>query len=543
MKTKLQRKLNQGGALVLTVVIFAAAALYVSAYLLMVATERNAVARSQQWNDALTVAEAGAEEGLALVNKYAYSESSVSNWVQTAAQDGWSNMTNYTAGTNTFQIFTLGRTLPNNSGSYRVYVTNVISSAYPYGLPVILSIGTANNEVGPSVSRQILVQTYATMVGGSGGVVAQDGVTTSGNVNYDSWDSSDPNHSIWQSNAIYRCNYFNPTGTFYGTWSNSLSYVSNSFPSRTAAVYVFTDSNVITLSGGVKIAGYLQTGPNGSETLSGKATVGDLAWCFGANGLGYGAQSGIQPGHYQTDANMNFHSYALPIPTNFVNGWMNWSNVPSPPKNAVINIGGRWWYTNGAWALFGGKSYTNTSGNGFVIGGVTYPLVITNRVENTNWVYYSMDQLGKNGNLFVDAQYVVLYLTNGCSMSGSQEFSVNTNADIQIWTGGDFTTSGQAVINNVGNYTHAYSLYDIAGHPITVTLSGNSAASGYYFLPSSVFKFSGGGNSGDFVGAVVCYSINDSGGMNIHFDQSMGNISTPPDQFTPSSWTEIGPSD
>ncbi|HEV2319069.1 MAG TPA: hypothetical protein VGV18_04925, partial [Verrucomicrobiae bacterium] len=97
MNVKIKR--DQGGALVLTVVIFAAAALYVSAYLLMVATERNAVARSEQWNNSLTVAEAGAEEGLAMVNQFAFSESGVSNWTQAATQEGWANLTNYTAGT------------------------------------------------------------------------------------------------------------------------------------------------------------------------------------------------------------------------------------------------------------------------------------------------------------------------------------------------------------------------------------------------------------------------------------------------------------
>lgn len=539
MKTNRRKKLEHGGVLVLTVVIFAAAALYVSAYLLMVATERNAVARSQQWNDALTVAEAGAEEALAMVNQYAYSQSGVSNWTQVAVQEGWSNMTNYIAGTNTFQVFTIGRSLPNDSGAYRVYLTNVISSGNTYGIPVILSIGTAFNTFNPSVSRQVLVQTAAELVGGGGGVVAQDGVTTSGNVTYDSWDSSDPNHSIWQSNAVYRCNYFNPTGTLYGTWSNSLSYVSNSYPSRTANVYVFTDTNIVDMSGNATIAGYLQTGPGAGYSMSGNSTVGDLAWCFGANGTG-GGSSGIESGHYQADANMNFHSYALPAPVDPTNGWMNWSNIPSPPKSAVINIGGMWSYTNSAWVLIGGANYTN-SGSGFNIGGNTYSIVITNRPENTNWVYYSMDQL--NQNLFVDAQYVVLYLTNGWSFSGQNVFTLNTNADIKIVTTGDISASGKSVINNMGNYTHAFSVYDVAGHPVSVSLTGNSAASGSYYLPGSTLNFSGGGNSGDFVGAVVCYKISDSGGMNIHFDQSLGNVSTPPDQFSPSSWTEIGLSD
>jgi hypothetical protein len=134
-------------------------------------------------------------------------------------------------------------------------------------------------------------------------------------------------------------------------------------------------------------------------------------------------------------------------------------------------------------------------------------------------------------------------LTNGLSFSGKDVLTINTNADIKIVTTGNFSTSGQSAINNFGNYTHAYTVQDVAGHPVSVSLSGNSAAAGSYYLPSSTFSFSGGGNSGDFVGAVVCYKISDSGGMNIHFDQSLGTAGTPPDQFTPSSWIEIAPSD
>jgi hypothetical protein len=312
-----------------------------------------------------------------------------------------------------------------------------------------------------------------------------------------------------------------------------LNTVSNDFPSRTAEVYVFTDSNVLSVSGNVTIAGYLQTGPTASYTLSGNPTVGDLAWC-------YGGGSGLENGHYEQDANMNFHSYALPVPTNNVNGWMNWSNVPAPPKNAVINIGGMWWKTNGTWGVLGGTLYTNT-GSGFNIGGTTYSSVITNRLENTNWVYYSMNQLSQS--LFVDAQYVVLYLTNGLSYSGKTVFTLNTNADIKVITTGNISCSGQATLNNMGNYTHAFTFQDVLGYPISVSLTGNGAVAGSYYLPSSTLGFSGGGSSGDFVGAVVCYQISDSGHMNIHFDQSLGNQSVPPDQFTPCSWTEIAPSD
>ena len=77
----------------------------------------------------------------------------------------------------------------------------------------------------------------------------------------------------------------------------------------------------------------------------------------------------------------------------------------------------------------------------------------------------------------------------------------------------------------------------MAGHPVAVSLSAGRAATGYDYLTSSILRFSGGGSSDNFVGSVVCYSIDDSGGMNIHFDQSLGGSSTS-DPVVPFSWTE-----
>jgi hypothetical protein len=357
-----------------------------------------------------------------------------------------------------------------------------------------------------------------------GGVTAQAGFLSNGGVTVDSFDSSTNTHSIWLTNSTYRWNYFQP-GTHYGIWSNSLSYVSNSFPSRTANAAIFTESNVVQLVGPLYLAGYIETGPNGAAFIGSQSSVGDLAWCFGPTGTGPGTgQTGIEPGHLIPAANMNFSSYPLPA---FHNSWQaSWLPVPTPGAGSIIKIGGVWWYTNGVWTNLGGTYYTN-AGSGFAIRGITYSQVITNRLENTNFVYYSMGQL--TSSLFVDAQYVVLYLTNGLSYPGGLSvFMLNTNADIAVYSTGNVLARGNGVIDNLGNYTHAFSLYDVAGYPISVELGGNAMATGNYYLPSSTFKFDGGGGNGDFVGSIVCYSCNDNGHVNIHFDGTQGGLPLPP---------------
>lgn len=348
-----------------------------------------------------------------------------------------------------------------------------------------------------------------------GGIITKDGFSDNGNVEIDSFDSSDPNHSIWHTNAVYRFNYFSPAIN-YGIWSNTLSFVSNSFPSRTANATVFTDSNVLQLVGGIEIAGYLETGPNGYVSIGSQSSIGDLAWCFGPSGTS--GETGIEPGHWIQNANRNFSSYPLPA---FLNTWQSnkWLPVSAPPSGWNIKIGGIWWYTNNYWTNIGGAYYTNT-GTGFTINGITYPLVITNKLQNTNFVYYSMGQLTQN--LFVDAQYVVLYLTNGWNYSAAQVFTLNTNADIVIYSSGNVRATGNATINNLGNYARAFNVSDVAGYPISVLLGGNALATGNYYLPSSSLTLAGGGSSGDFVASIVCGTFIDGGHVNIHFDSTLG---------------------
>lgn len=257
--------------------------------------------------------------------------------------------------------------------------------------------------------------------------------------------------------------------------------------------------------------------------------VGDLAWVFTSSGQVPGnATQSIQPGHYAADFNGSFSSFSLPKPTN---AWQStWANVATDPVNTtnIIRIGGTWTNSNGTWSLIGGVNCTNI-GTGWTIDGVIYHLVITNRLQNTNWVYYSMSQLSQN--IFIDAPRVVLYLTNGMPGSGRYSFTLNTNADMQLWTTGDINAQGNATINNLNNYARALSFFDVAGNPlggVLVKLNGDFSESGYYYMPSSVLYFKGGGSApSDFTGAVICYELSIEGNMNFHYDESLG-IALPP---------------
>jgi hypothetical protein len=355
-----------------------------------------------------------------------------------------------------------------------------------------------------------------------GGITANSGVNFNGNnVEMDSFNSADTNHSIWQPFLTYH-------GMPYGVYSDSLSYSSNSLPSRTSDFTLATDGSIINV-GNANIYGFVDTAPGGNVAITQYGSVGDLNWV-------YGGTSGVEPGHEQDNMNQIFYSKSLPNPA--ANIWQTtWLPVPaSLPKNAYFKIGGTWINITGiGWTNVGGTQYQASSSgtvslptpgaNGQV---VTYSMVITNLVANTNWVYYSIGQL--SGNIFVDAPNVVLYCTNGISYSGYSTFTLNTNADVTIYTTGSISTSGNAVINNGPNYARALSIYDVAGYTdLAFSFGGKGITNAFIYAPSSSVVFSGGGSqSYSFVGAIFCNNISFNGHYSVHYDESLDSESIPP---------------
>ena len=332
-----------------------------------------------------------------------------------------------------------------------------------------------------------------------GGIIAQQGINFgNSSVTCDSFDSSNPAHSIWQTNLFFR-------GMNYGIWSNTLNYSDSSLPSRTANFHVAEETNYINV-GNANIYGYIDTATGGTESVGRQGSVVDLAWV-------HAGTSGLEPGHFKDDMNQVFTS--LSLPTSFTNSVQtnNWLLVATGTagKTNVINIGGIFYSNknNAGWLLPVGNGTT-----------ATFDYVITNRPEATNNIYYAMDSIG-GGNIFVDAPYSVLYLTNGMS---SPVISINTNADLFVYSGGDITFG--TTINNTA-LARALTICDIAGHPINITASGDSAAFTKLYVPSSNLIFNGGTTNYDIVTEIFCQNLSINGHFIFHFDESLGITLSP----------------
>ncbi|MDD5139146.1 MAG: hypothetical protein PHY43_02665 [Verrucomicrobiales bacterium] len=484
MKTIIQPSLRKehGGTILLTallVVVFGSA---LASYLLYSQNEYTVVARSQVWNNSLVLAEAGAEEAMAMVNKLAGTTTPLTNWGNTASAsaDGWNVVSTSPADR---KVYWIKRALDSSSPSnyYVVYVTNVITSTS--AIPAIVSTGYAywNSSratfSASSASRTVFVQTAPDAFVG-GGILAWTTMDFKGNnVIVDSFDSSDPAASLWQTNRFYR-------GKNYGTYTVA---------KRQANAIVGTDGLIINV-GNADIYGYVDTGPGGTASVLANGSVGDLAW---VNASTPGIQTSPE-NHARDDMNINFTDATLPT--------LTWNILVSAPQT---------------------------------IGGIFYDYCITNNLALRvgGVLYYAIPaQLTKS--IICMTTNAVLYLPAGLKYGPGNTLTISTNSDLAIYTG-DAIDTGNGVVNNINEYAPAFKLYGLPACT-SIKFGGNAIWVGYMYAPSASVEFNGGGTPSvpqDVIGSLVCHDVKVNGHYNFHFDETL-KTAFPPTSFIATYWQE-----
>jgi hypothetical protein len=257
--------------------------------------EYNIVDRSQVWNSAMVLAEAGIEEGMTLINNGDWPNSA------TYSSDGWTLNGN---------VYSITRTLDTNIGYYTVYVTN--TPAVPSICSIGSAYGTDANMNGDVLTRQVLVKTLITQPF-PGALTLKSTVNFNGNnVTVDSYNSTDPFHSYWP-------NF--PNGLGFGIYTNT-GTTPNAV--RKANGNVATDGAIIGIIdiGVGQVYGHVDTGPGGNTAISKNGSVGSVSWVDADT-------SGIEPGYSQDDMNVTFADVTVPS--------TNWTSLPN---NANITNSG-----------------------------------------------------------------------------------------------------------------------------------------------------------------------------------------------------------
>jgi len=244
---------ERGSVLLGALVILGLLALTLMATLNMVSTQRNIVNRTQKWNLAIPMCEAGVEDAMAHLNY---------TGTTNLGSDGWALTTN-------------GTYFRSNSLTSAGFYSTTISTASP---PVIISQGYV---LDPSKSNY-LTRTVQVNTRQNGqfpdGILSKGSIVLSGGAKVDSFNSTDTTYS---------------TGGVYDPTKSEAN----------AKVYSTGTTAGIIAVGTSKIYGSVDTGPGGTATVAGGA-VGDAAWDA--------SNSGIETGHSAADVNTIVPDVTLP---------------------------------------------------------------------------------------------------------------------------------------------------------------------------------------------------------------------------------------
>lgn len=571
----------------------------VAGYLAYVNQQSLLGARSQAWNLALGVSEAGVEEALQHLNDN-YANLNTAGWTASGSQ--YSRTRALTNGTYTANI--------DNSNPNSPVITSrafITPPSYAQNAPstmfAVAGITQPNGTVqsAPTVNRAVQVNTSK----GSlflASMVAKHGIDLKGNgVTSDSFDSADPNKST------------------NGRWDAAKAGDNGDIASNDGIISTVSIQNA-------NIYGRVFTGPGGTATVGSQGGVGTHAWQAAGN-------TGFQPGYVQNTANFTFPDTTAPYdntapppppgdvltlvgtvtnstsfttavyPSAPASGVMSaittntttitTSIYPNPPPAAVTtntanvmvaslpNPVPAGTSTNYATTSMSTKTYPAA---GTYLGGVTTNVVTTgNPSGRGTWYIYSLvtgitsytyptktysysgytysysvyvttptyttnhyDHVIGNGDYYatsLSGSTIVtgkgrLVLPNGLNMSSGDGITIAAGGSITIYSGGtDIAIGGNGVLNANG-YAGNFIVY-CAPSVTSFTLNGNGEFSGVLVAPNAALTMNGGGNSRqDFTGALMVDSVRMNGHFNFHYDEALGRMGGN-GRFLITSWKEV----
>ena len=584
MKIRLSPAFKQmASALLIVMVLGGILCLSVMYYLALINQQNRLSARSQAWNIAIAISEAGIEEGLEVLNTINYSNITPATlgWAYDGAVYWRTNQSSslgdnwYTVGLNIDNLAT-----PQITSRAYVGISSLARnepSEFFAGVGLTAGPDTLTRAIRVSCSRGNLF--LASMV-------AKHQIDLKGNgIVSDSFDSGD----------IRKSNFGRYDGTVYAGDKGDVA-------SNDGVVSSVSVQNA-------NVFGRAHTGPEGTVTVGSQGAVGSHAWQTAGN-------KGFQPGYVLQDANFTFPDTTLPyssglplagpqtivtvtydytrtstnsttypnpvpwsgvttniasyttvsvLPSPVLPGMVtnsivnNSSSLPSPvPSGLVTNtepdistkipvvgtyvpplikIDSRYFFnriTGYTW-----RTYTYT----WPLYSFTYARYATNTVYHTNTYdhvlnsgdYYTTSGLSGSTIVLGNARLV---LPNGLSMSGNDMLTIAGDARLQMYCGGTSSTiGGNGVVNNGGLASNF--MLCCAPSVKSFTLNGNGEFIGVLVGPEATLTMNGGGKANnDFVGALMMSSVSLNGHFSFHYDEAL--VRTPANgRMLVTSWDEI----
>jgi hypothetical protein len=555
MKIKLFKRVKQAASALLTaLVICSVFSLFVVYYLSLIEQQNLLNTRSQTWNMAIAITEAGIEEGLEHLNDNTTSLS----------QAPWS----YIGGSTYYRSNTLA-----DGSAYTVFITNnspsaiVVSRAYVkvgsfLNLSQNLSAGffaAAGISATPNtVTRAVMVNCTRTSLIQVPLVTRKNINLNGNNISTDSYSSCDPTKSV---NGQYAPGKY---AGDHGDIASNLGVI-DSVSGGNANIYGKAHTGINTNNQPT-----VSVGPNGG--------VGSHAW--------QAANHGMQDGWVLQDANFSFPDTSFPntggfltstggvlvVSSNVVSSSATTSLAypsPAPATGVTTNLSSTTTATLPGLGTYVGTVTSNKSHGVIVsytyslITGYTYNLYSTNLVYYTNsydHILWGTTDLGAtnnyvanslSGNTIVIGNNVNLALPNGLNMSGGDSLAIMpfanvvgapttgpAGAAVVVYSGGTTcAVTGNAVINEPG-YPIDFILY-CAPTVTSFSLNGNGGFNGVLVAPSVDLVLNGGGsNVIDFIGAAMVNSATLNGHYHFHYDECLSSYRNNP-RFLITAWNEV----
>ena len=562
---------TEGNVLLLAIVTMGLISFLLVAYLTLVKSQNASVARSQTWNAAMPVVEAGLEDALAHLNAHGTTNLNCDGWSYNAVTLSYSMTRSIGQDFYTVIISNFASGTPIIESRGYVQAPSILASA-PCGSDAPLLADAGASPTISFIGRGVRVNTTRSSLFIKG-MVAKDSIDLNGNnITTDSFDSANP---LYSTNGLY-----------------------NSGKRRANGDVAVNSSLVNSLDiGNANIYGHIATGPNGSVSIGSQGVVGDEQW--------HANHTGVQDGYLRNDMNVSFPDVKVPFTGGFTPG-------PGDITNVTVNIatnGGTTFtsvsypfttepvltnypvtsttYPNGSPGPVTTSVTTNTSANssqtqptmGTYLGTVTSNYVssgpssgrgwwfnynaITSRTTNytyptftytsgstyttntttsvTHYDYvleagddYQISDL--NGSIYVKGS-ARLYVSSGLSLNG---VTIKPGGHLDLYCGAaSVSLSG----NNTANSSGVASAFQFWGLSTctSISLSGNAAFVGTIYAPYADFRLNGGGNNTyDFVGASISKSVQMNGHFNFHYDEALGRLGGN-GSFVISSWSEMSP--
>jgi hypothetical protein len=564
MKTRLTRKAKQmASSLLTTLVICTILSIFVMYYLSLIDQQSYLSSRSQVWNMAIAISEAGIEDGLQEIN-------SNNSYPSLAGSDGWSGSNN---------VFTRTNTLPDgNSYVVTVITTNfynpaVVCRASVYNIPrygrnasssffAAVALPPAGT---PMVTRAVSVTCSKKNIF-SAALVSKTGIDLSGNGVYtDSYDSAWPGIKC-DLNGKYNVSVYSGDHGDIGTNGG------------------ITNSGIVSV-GNANIYGMIHTGPNCPVSIGSSGGVGPH--CCQASTV---AQA-TSLGYIKDDANFTFPDTAYPSTAGYWTppaGYLAWATnwivtfstnttyYPSPPpaSGVTVNCGSQ--ITSPLPPLVPCCSIVTNNNNGsrqyiyVPITSYTWTFSLTNSVGFTNYydniVYgngcstlsgsgtaldpYRMCLIGGGGtNRFVSSGLnnqtifigtnIYLALPNG--LSGNENLNFAQNTSVIVYAGNNSVTSCSISGNKYSNPNGSAGSFIVLCPPSVTSFnfSGNGQFTGCFAAPNANMQLSGGGSANeDFCGSIMMNSIKMNGHFSFHWDEDLVN-SKKLGRFLVKTWNEV----